>query len=457
MLLSDYTLQLLILGLLPVLIAVIQANRIGYLGFLSIRFLSIIFIWVGYHLSPWLAYLTGDYWNSFLLVTEFLDKGLLFSLISMFCVLLGSGWMSLKNWKSVNFGVKKQLRLRLPRMKFGWLIITSAISLILFIVNVGGLDEIWDTSYFRGEGQFNERIGVGKILQIISVLSTPLNASLACMASFAVLQEKNTTLLKITGYLALIVASLASIHSFSRGAGFSFVILAFMALRVKRNKGIVLAFVCAFVTLYLGSVGLNERSRHPGLGNFLDALLAHQIIVPERNKSIIPGPEKNSLDAIAPWTRKALAAVLEEPRIEVMGPRFLWNLQPFPSEFLPLAPLGRGLGEIMGTIGSSSNITTPALAELYYVFGMWGVLFMIPFGGIFSFFDRQTVSKPGLISTICLLLCFISLPIGLHSSMRAMTRPLLYALVIHFLSKNSFRPRLKGIPLNTKWKRVWNY
>ena len=189
-------------------------------------------------------------------------------------------------------------------------------------------------------------------------ISTPccrpsVQTSLACVATLYILQSKRGILRQITGWTGLLISSLSSISSFSRGAGFSFLIFAFLSMRYTGRKAVIKAIVSFAVAGYLGSVGLNERgSWYPGLGNFLDAALATHVADSSKSKENFPLLNKNSLDAMAPWSRKTEAAYYEKSSVLVMAPRFLWNLNPLPSEFFPIAPLGRDLAEIMRTYGS---------------------------------------------------------------------------------------------------------
>ncbi len=424
----------LILGLVPLIILIVQATRHDFMEFLSLKFAGILFLWIGYHFSPWYSYLSGVKWDSFLLVGKYIDKGLLFSSLCMFAYLAGfsivSGKLS-KNYHSIN----DRPRLIFPKIKDELLIVLAVLSFLMFLINAGGFEEMWRATSSRGEGQFLQRDFWGKIVQIIAVLSNPVQVALACVASIYIMQSKGRIFRQSMGWFGLLVASLKSISFFSRGAGFSFILFSFLSLRLKGKKAIPLAIVSVSIAIYFGAVGLNERgSYYPGLGNFLDAALSTSETSTNKNKSVLPVEVKNPLDAMAPWTRKALASEQEKSSFVVMGPRFLWNLNPLPSEFVPIIPLGRGLSEIMGTYGST-GITTPALAEVYYAFGIFGFLIMIPLGAIYGWFERLTDLRPSVLATSCLIICFVSFPIGLHSSMRAMTRPLVYAFVIIIIGK----------------------
>jgi hypothetical protein len=435
---TENTLIFLLLGLVPLGIVLIQAARHNFMELLSLKFAGIFFLWIGYHFSPWYSYLSGKKWDYFLLVEKYIDQGLLFSSLCMFSYLFGFIIVSRKYSKNYFF-IKDRPKLIFPKIKGKLVIILVILSFLMFLINVGGFAEMWRSTHFRGEGQFLERDFFARILQINAVLSTPMQTALACVAALYLLQSERSFFRRLMGWAGLLISSLSSMSSFSRGAGYSFLIFSFLSLRYKGRKALALATVSFAIAGYLASIGLNERgSYYPGLGNFLDAALTANVSGINSSKMSFPLTIQNPLDAMAPWSRKAEAADYEKSSVSIMGPRLLWNLNPLPSEVFPLAPLGRGLTEIMRTYGSS-DITTPALAEVYYTFGILGFFVLIPLGAAYAWFENLTVRRPGAISSICLIICFVSFPIGLHSSLRAMTRPLVYAFVVTIIGMRLIR------------------
>src|SRR5688572_15078645 len=79
---TDTTLHLLLMGVAIPFYELARIARLGLQEATSMRFCGVAFLWIGYHLSPWLAYL-GYTWDDFLLVPALLDRGLLFSLLCM--------------------------------------------------------------------------------------------------------------------------------------------------------------------------------------------------------------------------------------------------------------------------------------------------------------------------------------------------------------------------------------
>jgi hypothetical protein len=233
----------------------------------------------------------------------------------------------------------------------------------------------------------------------------------------------------------LLISSLKLFHGFSRGAGFSFFVLSFLVIKLKGPKWILIALISALLGYHMGSVGLDRRGDFkPGLSSYLSALIFQERTIYKKKTEVFLSPDNNPLDALAPWSRKAQARQREKPDALITGFKLLWNLNPLPSEFVPLFKIGRSLSEIMKTWGHT-GLTTPALAELYYALWVWGCLAGIPLGMVYGWFEKQNTFYPSWYSQVALLFCFLSLPIGLHSSLRSMTRPLLYAFVFYFLGR----------------------
>ena len=448
---TENTILLLFIGLLPLLFVVAQCKKYGFKSFLGLKFIGVIFIWIGYQLSPWIGYFKAERWDVFLLVEEYIDQGIIFSTMCMFVYVFG---FSVRfRGRGDNDFVRLNTNIRVPKIKIGYLIIFAVSSFMAFVITSGGLVEIWRSSLPRGAGQFLERDAVGKVFQMINVISVVLHSILACASSLFIIQSRKSPFFQIVGWCCLLISSLSSISFFSRAAGYSFVIFSFICLKINGLRAIPNALLALFVAVYLGSVGLNERNNfHPGLGNFIDAVSLPNVIKGQSDVDSAPSLLANPFDALAPWTRKARVAETEFSSILTMGPRFFWNLHPFPSEIVPLLPLGRDLAEIMGVYGHF-GITTPALAELFYAFGHFGCLLLFPLGMLYSWIEKTQERNPNFVALISNILCFISFPIGLHSSMRAMTRPLVYAIFLLLLAKyiksikrNLFANDLSGKP-----------
>lgn len=445
MYLTEFTIYLLSAGIVTLSMAAIRPGKSLFKEILELRFLGCLIIWVGYHLAPWCAYLHEGRWGSFLLVPAYVDQGLFFSILCMISYQVGFDLYAKHSSIGIKAAELQRSILIVPKVKLSHVLFMVCGSLALFFYNVGGLGEVWISSQGRGGGYVLNLYGLSaKIHRVIEVVSFFYHTILACIVSIFMLQERKNIYNNVIGVVCLLVASLPSIHYFSRGCGYAFVIYAFFALRIKGERFVPVAIVAALFALYLGGIGFEQRNNYqPGLGNFLHAAF-------EGNKERrlegdrvfgVPKPERISWDSMAPWTRKTQSYAFEKENTFELGKRFFWNIAPLPSQIMQLKPVGRDLSEIM-RVTKSMGVTTPAIAELYYVFGFYGCWFFLLFGAIVCFFEKNTVLNPGVATSICLLLCFISLPIGIHSAVRAMTRPVLYAMIIHFLYKTFFEKRM---------------
>jgi len=430
---SPQTLPLLLLGLVPLLYVVVLATHDGLRELTSLRFVGITFLWVGYQLSPWLAYFSGGPWQAFLLVPAYIDTGLLFSTLCMIAFLFGYEWV-MRNTKTLRPRSRFH-PLLFPAIKPEWIMALTLLSLAIFIVLVGGLHEAWAASHARGAGQFDQRDLLGKIRQMGRVLSMALvYIPLATVSALYLLQGPLRPTRLVVGSAGVLTASLHSFYYFSRASGFAFLIFAFLSVRTRGRRGVAPAVLSLCIAWYLGFVGFNKRGLYnPGVGNFLAAATGSGPGLQTTQGHFFGSARSNPLDSMAPWTRKAEAIETENPDRFQMALNFFWNQNPLPSEILPLKPTGTGLARIMGTWGHT-GLPTPALAVLYYVFGYVGFLFLLPLGAAYAHFEVVAARQAGTVSNACVLLCVVSFPMGLHNSMRAMTRPLVYAFALEVLT-----------------------
>ena len=422
---TEDTFILLLVGVIPIAFIIGMAAVKDIKELLSLRFVGVMFIWIGYHFSPWVSYITGSMWDDFLLVPPFIDDGLFFSSLCMVALMIGYQYV----YKGIPSAAvyERGERFKLTNISTSFLFMLAVLCGIAFIVKVGGIDEVWISSYGRGDGQFLARDVYGKFAHISNVLSTPLQIVLGVAASIYILQRKEIGA-QLLGWMFLFVASFSVMHGFSRGSGMAFVIMSFVALRLKGKRGISIAIVAIFIASFLSSVGYTQRGgATPGLGSFITA--AEKYMLDDAGDSGRVAPIRNPLDAMAPFTRKALSREIDEPDGLIYGMRLLWNQNPLPSEFFPLYEIGSGLSRIMGTYGHT-GITTPALAEVYYALGYYGSVLFLFIGSILAWFEKQANARRNMVGMVGLLLVLSSCVIGLHSSLRAMTRPLLYGYVI---------------------------
>jgi hypothetical protein len=426
---TEHTIYYLVFGLLPFCYIFLQVWKYGWMEMTSLKIAFVSFTWVAYHLTPWLSFIEGKLWDSSLLVPEMIDLGLVFSASSIIGFLFGYEYI-LKNSALNKFKVKE---LQIPTVKASHLVLLSVLVITAFIIVVGP-ENIWVSSLPRGFGQFEKRDLTGKLIHMLNVILTPLAVVLICMASVYILQRGGKIFNYVIGFLFLCIGSLMWFHGFSRSSGIAFIIFAFIALRWQGKRAILISLIAVLIAAKLGQIGYYERGNYyPGLASFTHALLfSSSIKEQDDNQTFFLDASSNPLNSIDPWTLKVYMKSVENPELLNTALSFLWNQNPLPSELVPLNKIGAGLAEVMGTVGST-GITTPTLGEIYYVFGFLGVFLFIIIGLIFGFFEKWNSKRPSTASYVCVLLCFISVPLGIHSHARAMTRPLVYALVIYII------------------------
>lgn len=426
---NEYSIVYLLMGFIPLAYAGVLAVKFGLKELSSLRFLGVLFLWLGYHLSPWFSYVSGEMWDYYLIVPYLVDDALLFSNLAMYAFLIGYGLIFRKKHTRIRKTTPAQLSL--PTIKPYWVFWMATVVLVVTIILSGGIAEFWASSYDRGHAQFEERDTARRAMHALTVLRLPLQLALAVMAALLILKSGKSRLNILLGLFGLLVASSSSLWSFSRAAGFPFLLLGFLALRAGAPKAKFIGIATLLIVFMLGAVGYGQRSNfNPGVGNFIHASIAHWSSSVS-GKEVYSADNKfiNPLDATAAFTRKAEIRYMEQPELFEMMAKLIWNLNPLPSEFFPIYELGTGLTEAMGTTGSV-GLTTPALAEIYYVFGMAGFLCVALFGGVCGWFERYAIRQPCLTSALAIVLVFVSFGVGLHSGIRAWTRPLVYGFVL---------------------------
>lgn len=444
---TSYTIWYLLLGLLPFFFLTYTFLRYGHQDLLSLRTIVIFLIWIGYHLSPWIAYLqNGDWHNNRLLVPQYIDTALLFSDLSIFAIL--SGYSLAFRKKDAVIRKKFPIVWMVPNIRWTWVIISAFILLMLTIYTVGGFSDFWMASYSRGEDQWAEQTWDVRLNHMLKILVAPLTILVILLACFHILKKPTSFSRLMIGIIGIIIACLPKMHHFSRMAGFPLYILVVMTLRYSKVKFFTL-FPLAFLIIlatYMGNLGYEERNNyHPGIGGYLqaalDSILVDQSKVRYATTSKTIDANINTLDCVAPFTRKVESqkAFGDEPGLIYM-PILLFHINPIPSGIVNPGSIGMSLTEYMGTTGHA-GLATPALAELYYALGYLSLLFLVLLGVVFGYFDRYAVYRPGPVSQLAILLMVIGTGISLHGGIRAWTRPILYAFIITILATKFFNRR----------------
>ena len=417
----------LILGLLPLLYISAQSALYGWYRLSNVGAVAIVGIWVGYHLDPLLAYyFSVEIWHDPFLRPAYLDDGILFSSLCMITFLIGHE-ITLKGKLVASFRRLSNIKIR---KQWLWVAIVAVIP--VFLISVGGIGEALVSSTARGAGQFETKGFRELIIHNFKLLLNVVSIILAVLASVYLLQGGQRSI--PLGILGLFVASLGVMHNLSRASGLAVFIFAFVTAILKpRRKGLIVLLIA--LTFILGMIGYHGRREYDGgIVDYIQASADSRTYAWASDSQDNSSVEfRNPLGAIDRWTLKA-SALERKPQGIPYAENFFYNLNPIPSAFLNLRYTGPGLSVLAGVWGSY-GVTTPALAEIYFVFGWLGCVLMVPLGMLFAFFtNRLFLERDPIMRTVvvlCLVLTAGSVAIGLHQSTRGMTRPLLYASVLY--------------------------
>ncbi len=434
----------LIAGFLPLLYAFSLGYKYGISELLSLRFLSVFLLWIGYHFSPLCAYVQGSPWESFLLSPKYLDQVLLFSALSMYALLTGYGVIFTSKYSRIRKKIPQ--RVTLPKIKAAWIVYLITVVFFLAVYNAGGFADFWDASYTRGMGQWAEHTAGVRFQRALNVLISPLQFLLVLLSSIYIIKNKSALNKKMLGYLGLLVGMLPMMHEFSRATGFTLFVFAFLLLKYSK-RNINSSFLIIFLLLtgyHLGSVGLNQRGfYHPGIKNYVEALFFNDNAKNDAKEKIfgLLSPELNPIDASAPFSRRIEEktihhASFQNPFKAISS--FILHINPIPSGLFNPGKIGEGLSSYMKTVGHT-GLTSPALSDVFYAFSYFGLFPVFLLGIFYGYFARNAIRKPGLAGEFAVLLCMISIGIGLHSGIRAQTRPVLYAFLLIWIANNYFK------------------
>lgn len=428
---SDQTLWWLIVGGLPMLYVSILVFKYGVSEATSLRFIIILLLWIGYQLSPLLAYFQDEPWQNFLLMPAYLDDTLEYSMLAMVALLIG--YNSIVRRKDIRLRSSQSNRWLVPRIKWSWILGLAIIVFSLTVYTTGGLSAFWDAPYSRGELQWAARTVETRIDQTLNVILTPVAVVLVIVSSLYILRNPRSLFHLMVGGFGLLIGMLPSMHGFSRGTGFGFFILAFLMIKTTplNFKTGAIFLILMLLGYYLGSVGIEQRGQYkPGIYNYSHAIFFGDRI--DTNQISVPyiDPSKNSLDASSAFTRKLYQRYMTSDFSIIKNISiFLININPFPSQLVDPGNIGEPLSEFMSTTGST-GLTTPMLAEINYAFTYYGLFIIIILGMLYGHIDRYAIRHPGAFAQILVFLGIISAAIGLHSGIRAQTRPLLYAFFL---------------------------
>jgi len=425
--------------------------RIARRGLGELLALDVIFIWTmwtGYHLTPWLAMENGG-WSGFLLVPEHVDAGIRNASFAMLAFIVGYAFASSGRQAATS---------QPPTFTNKHVVAIVLLSLVVIIGTAaarGGFTNLFFDVNPRGAGQWQERGFIEKILHNIRVLSTAASIILCILSSWILTHTKSRSFFCYTiCLLGIFISSFPLMVKFSRASGGSLFILAMFFLANPYRRRFLACTATAVLGLHLCWVGYTARKDYnPGVGNMLIAAIERPLaavgnasdggamIKQDDHKSEFDPSRDNFLNALDPWTLRAETAINYDGNTFERFFLLVSVLQPLPSEWSSLpARVGPSLSVVRGTTGHT-GLTTPALAELYYLFGQFGAIFFLIYGYFGALVDGRYRARGDVRFLILKLLIAAGFVVGLHSGLRAMTRFPLYTLVALILLPRLVRQR----------------
>jgi hypothetical protein len=386
-------------------------------------------MWIGYHLTPWIAYLSDRPYRNFLLVPGYVDKGLVFSALSMIGFMVGGSLQRLP--KLAAFADLKEKLSKPLRLK--WVLVALVLSLGTLFIEIGGPGELFYSSHARGEGQFAERLDwTAKATQMVNVAKPLTDLALAVCCANLLLAARSTLSRVGIAAIGIAVAMMASLWNFSRTAGWPLLVLAAYAFAVRNRRKWTIAVTCCGVAAGLSWVGYNGRGQtNTGLANFVQVSLHAREL-----SAVINSKSTHSMDypfdAMSPWTRKAALSDEEAPEAFSAFYTLAQQVNPVPSELVKPSPMGIDLSVAMGTAGTTA-ITTPALGEVYWVGGFTALWIPLVFGILCNKLEAVAARTPALFGWFMRCVCYLSLPVSLHQGVRGATRPFVYCFFGYLL------------------------
>lgn len=449
--LTDLDMVWLYVGLIPLLVLLYNIARHGSVAAAKLVSVAVLVFWVQYHLSPWLSLRTLG-WHQFLLRGEYVSDCLKFSSLMIISIVAGHGPLvktGSRNTESSSFirnGIRSYVR-KIGNMVDDGTLIALSLVIIFFIflqlaLSDGSLSGVFISEHARGFGQFEEKSAFEQFatfLSIFAVLSGAVAAVCVTM-TYSKVSGLNAIILLPAVVVLIYLSSSPLTFKFSRmSGGMFFLSAAALQMSPTRQKGRFLVQVMfALLGSYFCLIGITHRAISPsGVWSFLSAALDPNVDALQSILSYSPdgawviGPSANFLDAAAPFTARAWASQGEIGASWSHLKQFLLILQPLPAIFFGEDDLrvGASLSIAYGTYGRT-GLTTPALAELFVLFGYGSVILGFLYGRLLKAADRMMQKKKSIWAFLVYALLIAGIVVAGHSGLRAFARPTILAMIL---------------------------
>ncbi|MEY8118849.1 hypothetical protein AB9F26_11350 [Falsihalocynthiibacter sp. BN13B15] len=404
-----------------------------------------------YFLAPFISFFSGG-WSTLMLKPLSVDRSIVVA--GAFVLSVVGGYVFCRSFET---GTKKQAHPlsvlnemveKKPSSKLVLYALIMSVSLIAlsYFLTFGSLENLFVSTIDRGYGQFNERTLTGDLSRFLRTASTGIGGLAAFIIGLRIGHKKNPSILDLVKAIALVsICSISFFASFSRGSGL-FMIVAATAIQLPKKMGLthkVISILLFAVGFYLCFVGFTQRDAEMGVSSFVLAALYPNFgfldtlstsgIGEISNYAIL-----NFFDALAPISAHIHFSDRSDQDILTAMKSLFFALQPLPSSlFSNPVQFGPNLRESFGITGST-NLTSPALAELYFLFG-WPLIFLgAAYGWLLRRVDVLQSTHRGKVKYLIFLLIIGGIVISGHSGLRAFARPTIIALTLMWLSKRTY-------------------
>lgn len=405
-----------------------------------------------YFLSPIVSNLSGG-WEGFLLFPHKVDQAICVAMLFVLSVALGyaAGRASERRNSILSNPLDSVRESRIFNGSYRRIAVIASLSFLLLCIHhllvYGGLQNLFYSELSRGAGQFSEKGFEAIVAASFYTGSGGAGAAAAVMMGAHIGRKPRLGVFDFFLIVATVVAcSFPFFSGFSRASGVIALLMGIAILIPGGSKAGHKLFVIIlfFLGIYLCAVGITQRAAPQGIASFIahainpdmDLVAAYIGEGPEANLGYA---NANPFDAIA-----SISAYLSFSEHREIGDilfsikDLFFAMQPLPAALLgqPVR-FGPDLATAMGTVGTL-GLTTPALAELYHLFGWLFIFLSFGYGWFMRRADVMLYEGRRMTRFIVLMLVLGGIVVAGHNGLRAFARPTVLAIILMLLSGKTY-------------------
>lgn len=445
----DNLLALSVMALLPLSFFILAYEKRRNPAVVIYFFLAWTFL--QYSLAPIITYFSGG-WVGYLLKPSSADEAI--SIAFAFTLSVVVGYVLSRHFErpteSSQLSLNRLRQMVQKRVKSYHVLYVLILSVTLFIIGhllrYGDLGELFFSSLARGAGQFREHGLADRLAGFCTTASIGAGGIGAILIGLQVGNKRKPSVLDlILAIILLSIAAFALYAKFSRASGILMIVAAFSVFIPGKTKWRhrAFSFILLTIGIYLCFIGISHRSAQPGVGSFiLNSLNPNiekiYIYIGIGSESYTYFPNVNFFDSIAPISAHIYFSDNSTTNTVSSMRDLFFALQPLPSWiFSNPVRFGASLSDSFNRTGSA-GITTPALAELYFLFGQATILW----GGVYGLLLRRVDVSLAVGRRATKYLIFVLIMGGIvvsgHSGLRAFARPTVLAIILMFISNKVY-------------------